>query len=339
MEFENDWNLFVASKYQVIGMVNRKTTSFGNGWNMTTGQANIKSGNLRMWVQIRNFIKDKKKATVLFFATDDQQLNSIQQFMSRLQLNETPDISPTILSPDKNSVTYKPNDQIAGKPTAEVWMRTEPGAWNISGDHHTGNYYDLAKSKMTWRVVFPNGEMVNDLPREGLLYFSKSSPDASQYTWGRFSGKNGMANFKTPFETHDVVYKEKDVLQEQNSAFLYFKCKPVDGLRLNGSWSYIENSEKDPYYDEPGCRQVIYFSSDGRFSDHGVFVADCTQPNKYPEDAPGSGVYTISNYTLSLKYSGGRTKYLSFTGALRNDPAVNNDLIYIKGNPFFKRHK
>ncbi len=51
------------------------------------------------------------------------------------------------------------------------------------------------------------------------------------------------------------------------------------------------------------------------------------------------GIYTISDYTLSLRYNSGRTKTLSFTGALRNNAAVNNDLIYIKGNPFFKRHK
>ena len=337
-EFENDWNLFVASKYTVLGFHNRKTTDFNNGWKMTTGQSKVQQGEQMMWIQIRNFIKNKKKATLVFFAVDDKQQTNIQQFIYGLSLSDA-----AVVTNNTNPVNNQPNinnTNLTENKGIEVWMGVKSGAFNMSNDYYSGNYYDLSKNRMSYIVTYPDGNYTaREMPKEGLLYFNINSPDASAYTWGKYTKTSKGIYIKSSFEDKNLAYLTKDKLQEPGWVNPYYKCKPVDGLKPDGSWSYIPNSEKDPYYDEPGCRQVIYFTKDGKFTDRGVFISDCRYPDKYPEDAPGEGTYEIKKFSLILKYNDGRTVYKSFTGALANDPFSQNDVLYIGRIAFFKRKK
>lgn len=340
VEFGKDWSQFVSSKYTVLGFPNRVTTRFPDGWEMTTGQAKVVNGEVTMWIQLRNFTKSDKKATIIIFAIDENQQESVRNFMSGLSLSDTPKtISPRAAVDNRKeaSPVPEPQAQITNN-KVEVWMRIKSGAWNMSAGYYTGNYYDLSANRMAYTVLFPDGSYTgNEIPRTGLSGFSKNVPEAAGYTWGAYTRQGGILHIKSDYEDLNLVYRSDAVLENPSSSFLYYRCKPVDGLKLNGSWSYIPNSVNDPYYDEPGCRQVIFFRDDMTFSDRGAFVSDCRYPGRDPQEAPGNGTYSISNFTLFLRYDDGRIIRKSFTGALMNDPLKDNRIIYIGGINFFKR--
>lgn len=337
-EFGSDWELFVTAKYTVLGFPNRKTTDFTGGWKMTTGQSKVQNGEQSMWVQLRNFIKNRKKATILFFAVDDKQQTAIQQFVSSLHLSDSVYALAETKPAGDNSVQSKIKYDSSQQKVVEVWMQVKTGAFNMSNDYYFGNYYDLSKNRMAYRVFFPDGNYTaSEMPAEGLLFFNINSADAPQYTWGKYSRSADGITVKSAYENKKLNYLTKDKLEDPGWSNPLYKCKPVDGLKLDGSWSYIPNSEKDPYYDEPGCRPVIYFTKDGKFNDRGVFVSDCRYPNQYPENVPGEGTYEIKNFSLVLNYNDGRTIYKSFTAALGNNPFARNEIIYIRRNAFFKR--
>ena len=97
------------------------------------------------------------------------------------------------------------------------------------------------------------------------------------------------------------------------------------------------NWTKDPYYSQPGCRRVVYFNPDGSFDDRGIFVSDCSKPNRHAEDAPGKGKYSINNFTIVFKYDDGRVVYKAFTGVADKDPFNEDYVYYIGTNPFYKK--
>ena len=339
-EFGNDWAQYVTSKYSVLGFPNRTTSPFLNQWEMTTGQAKVFNDEVTLWIQLRNFTREGKKATILFFAVDDKQQETIKTFINDLRLNDTTSELPSKLNTTDNTGQNIGAPQNVIHEGFEIWMRIKIGAWNMSNGVYGGNYYDLSKNRMGYTILFPDGSYTGDeIPGKGFIGFSRNAPEASGYTWGKYIKQGNTLSLKSDYEDTKLVFRAADVLENSSSSFLYYKCKMVDGLRLNGSWSYVPNSENDPYYDEPGCRQVIYFKDDMTFDDRGIFVSDCNYPNRYPQDAPGKGIYSISNFTLILRYEDGRVVHKSFTGALMNDPFINNDIIYIGGNNFFRRKK
>ena len=341
-EFGRDWTLYVTSKYSVLGFPNRIVTLFPGDWEMTTGQAKVFNDEATLWIQLRNFTKQGIKATVLFYAVDDKQQETIKGFIDNLKLsdkNESYELLSGLNS--AGNTTHGINAQLNdNKPGVEIWMRIKMGGWNMSGGYYTGNYYDLSKNKMGYTILFPDGSYTGDeIPRKGFLGFSRLAPESSAYSWGNYIKEGNILLLKSDYGDLKLNFRSDDVLENPSSTFLYYKCKDVDGLRLNGSWSYIPNSEKDPYYDEPGCRQVIYFSDDMKFDDRGAFVSDCRYPDRIHEDAPGKGTYRLNNFTLILEYDDGRIVHKSFTGALMNDPFINSDIIYIGGINFFRRGK
>ena len=339
LEFGKDWNQFVTSRYSVLGFPNRITTEFSGGWEMTTGQAKVFNDKETLWIQIRNFTKLGRKATILFFAVDDKQQETILKFVDGLDLSEKPGNENVATERTLSQKESKAADSsTSGYPNIEIWMRIKSGTWNMSNDYYSGNSYDISKNRMAYKILFPDGKYTGEeIPRKGFIGFNSNSPDAPGYTWGTYRKSTNTLSLQSDYENLTLNYRSPDILENPSSSFLYYKCRSVDGLKLNGSWSYIPDSDKDPYYDEPGCRQVISFRTDMTFDDRGVFVSDCGNPNQYPENSPGSGTYNITGFTLILKYDDGRIMNKSFTGALMNDPFKRDEIIYIGGINFFKR--
>lgn len=342
--FGKEWEKFVSSRYSVLGFPNRKGTSFKDDWYMTTGQSKVSDGKQILWIQLRNFTKSEMMASMLFFAENENQQELISEFVKGVSLSyEEGGVKKSESAKQPVEVTKAVSSVKAFSETPgdfEIWMKIRSGPFNNSEGFRFGSFSDLTKYRMGYKILFSDGNYTGDeIPDEGFITFSANSTDASKYTWGKYTRDEKHVNLKSQFENLDLTFKSQDVLEEYNSVYPYYRCKPVDGLKLNSSWSYITDSEKDPYYDQPGCRQVIYFGNDGRFDDRGVFVGNCLYPNEVPEKAPGRGRYEIRKFTIILHYDDGRTKYNSFTGSLMNDPFVNNEVIYIGGKAFYKRNK
>jgi hypothetical protein len=218
---------------------------------------------------------------------------------------------------------------------ADVWMNVQSNAL-----YGGGGYWSFTDAtRIKFYFIYPDGDYCSEMPFTGLQTFDKEkSKSSGKQTWGKFTMQNDNGAFVSQYENVKVKKVSATKMEKIGYTYGFAKCASVDGLKLNGAWSYIPNWSKDPkdYYRQPGCRQIIYFKTDGSFDDRGIFVADSRYPNKHAEDAPGKGTYSISNFTLILKYDDGRTIYKAFSGVADRDPAVNDEVVYIGTNPFYK---
>ena len=132
-----------------------------------------------------------------------------------------------------------------------------------------------------------------------------------------------------------ITFKTKDQIQFQEpySSDTYFRCKPVDGIRLNGTWTSYNNINDPELDDNSKNRSMITLKQDGSFIDYGMFADDYSAPVP-----AGSGTYDISNFTLTLHYTNGTVKQTAFTGSLGLDVKTNNSMIYIHRLAFLKRN-
>jgi hypothetical protein len=94
----------------------------------------------------------------------------------------------------------------------------------------------------------------------------------------------------------------------------------------------------DPALDRfpAGQKPVFRFSSDGKFSDEGVF-ATFLKSGDPRQDAAGTGVYEVRDFTLVLRFSDGRVKQLAITAMLGANAAASNDTLFISRSAFHKR--
>jgi hypothetical protein len=187
-------------------------------------------------------------------------------------------------------------------------------------------------------VIFPDGDYCSEMPLVGLQTFDKQkSKNEQERTWGKFTMQKGAGFFVSKYENIAVKKISDTKLEKIGYAYSFYKCYNVNGLKLNGGYSHIPNWSKDSYYTQAGCRPVIYFKPDGSFDDHGIFITDGECPTKNIQDASGTGMYSCNNFTLVLKYTDGRIKYKALTGVADKNPAVDDNVIYIGTNPFYKK--
>lgn len=332
-DFEAEWRDLVEKTGTVDERPVPAARDAGQGWRVLRGEAQVTGPSGQYTSLLTVYVGGGRVTSVLANYSDPSHLPELRTLLAGVQPTGT--AVAAAAGPEAAS-TGSVSAAGAG-PRAELWMGLKAGAWNQSG---SGGFYDLAGIRAEWKVVYPDGEYYPYLPSQGLLDFdrAKSRADANEGpSWGRFTFSGGRGRFQSRFEDVRVEASGPTVLMKSGSVFRLYRSVDVTGLRPQGSWSSIPRSETDPYYGEQGCRPVIHFDRSGRFDDRGIFVGDCRYPERYPEDAPGTGRYRIQDFTLVLEYADGRRRLVAFCGVMDKNPAVVDQVLYIGGNPFFKR--
>jgi hypothetical protein len=191
-----------------------------------------------------------------------------------------------------------------------------------------------------WVTFYGDGQVFEDIPETGYMGFdraaSRSSSSRGGY-WGTYTYSTGAGVITKP----GVNIPTKITARKTNEIALddvpYERCPPVDGLRLQGSWTSYANPG-DPGLDRlpSGQKPIIAFSRDGRFVDEGIFATFLT-PSSMTSRTAGSGTYEIRDYTLILRYSDGRVEQVSITGFLGADLSSHDQTIYLARSKFNKR--
>lgn len=189
-------------------------------------------------------------------------------------------------------------------------------------------------NNVKWIVFDGEGYIIDDLPRMGLHEITEN--DLTGYTLGSYSVNNRNVQASTAYTNYVFEWNDMNTLTREGYTYKYYRCTVNDNMRLNGSWTTYSNTS-DPYLDQAGARPVLTLSSDGTFTDRGLWVTNFTDPYANAEASPGNGTYQVLNYTLILTYSDGRVRKRSFTGTVNQDPSKNATLLYIGNNPVHKR--
>lgn len=319
--FDNSWQIMATTSLGA-GAVTMQPGSTDKGWETKIGSAPFDKDGLTGSAILISSSKNNKQVNILILTNTDAYLKEMEAFLESVDLKSPG--NATIVKPSQTNNTT--NNNVSQK--AEIW-------WNIR--YMPRNFSDVTqgtKPIIDYYVVYPNGDYYPDMPLEGLANFSKATHNND--SWGKLTLVNGKGSFKNKYDEIKVERISATELKKVGYTHSFHKCVSVDGLKLEGTWGPYLGWSKEAYYAEPGCKKLISFKKDGTFIDRGAFVSFTNNPTEHPDRAPGNGTYSISNFTLILKYDDGRTIYKAFGGGTQN-PAINDETIFIATTPLNKK--
>lgn len=186
-----------------------------------------------------------------------------------------------------------------------------------------------------YQTFYPDGRYAGKMPDEGMDSDDRADMKASPLFWGTYtvSGNQGTVLFPItmPYRTKpDVMHF---MVCQGGLMINTHDCKPdpiLSSYRLEGGDGVtLQGTFRRPGYREQyGPKQGILFTADGRFADEGFLKAapamhrDARGNFAFDDGIPGRGTYRVGHYTLTLSYSDGRVKRVTFymePGASKTD--------------------
>jgi hypothetical protein len=161
-------------------------------------------------------------------------------------------------------------------------------------------------------IFFNNGQIYYgpNFPIEGLDGLdSRLPPELSRRDWKTYTYSGGTGNMKMIYA--DIPFRlegDRVIVRKNQMDWHFSKVKSVDGATFNGTYVMSEVNGKIP---------SITFTTDGRFTDNGALKVmyheyiDCLNAALLP----GSGTYSVKDFTVTFNYSDGRKIKLAFLGS------------------------
>lgn len=224
-----------------------------------------------------------------YYATDRiSYRNGIEQFLYSLQFS------------DFNAAVLK-SGSANGTGIVGVWEGTIQSTGAATG----------VRLEVFSPIFFNNGQVYfgNKFPTEGLDELNtRIPPELYPRNWGTYTFSNGKGVLKMLFA--DIPFRtegDKIIVTKNQRDWPFYKLNSVDGAKFSGTYKMSESYEIIP---------VITFTADGRFTDNGVVRTlyhdgtNCVNPGFIP----GSGNYTVKDFTVTFNYTDGRKVKIAFLG-------------------------
>lgn len=337
-EFNQEWNDFAATPFGLTDAPETDTLTDDDGRDVIIGSATYESENIAGGIIMYTFVGFGRTNSIMFFTNSEDHQKDIEDFLLSLTLKKTAPKVVATTTPKTNSgtttsTTPKTN---TGTTTTATTAAFKPSN-NLEGPWmklHTTQYYGdlISGGSPEWIVFFKNGRIKNAVPDDPAT-FDYNASDLGYY---EISGGNAKSKWYSNVDWSTIKFKSNDQIEINSQS--YYRCKKVDGLKLDGTWTSYANPNDPSLDDGNGAKSMIQFSKNGSFKDYGIFVRilDQTVFDRPPTQA-GSGTYSINNFSLTLNYSNGTVRKISLTGLLGTDLFTNNKTIYLQRLGFTKR--
>lgn len=224
--------------------------------------------------------------------------------------------------------------------------RTEPresGAvanGRLDGIYRNFSDFDAVANKTRsggyqYQTFYPDGRFVGKMPDQGMDNDDRADMKASPLFWGTYTVSGNQATVLLPIT---LPYRTRPEVRHftvcQGGLMINSgDCNPdpiLSSYRLDGGDGVtLRGTFRRPDFRAPnGPKQGIAFTPDGRFADDGVLKAapvvhrDARGNYTLDDGVPGRGTYRVGHYTLTLSYSDGRVKRVTFylePGASKTD--------------------
>ncbi|MBZ5523184.1 MAG: hypothetical protein LAP21_13185 [Acidobacteriia bacterium] len=337
-DFASEWKNVVVKSFSQVSAPRSMSNRTKSGLEFREGGSGVSKNGSTSYVKLMVFPAEKRMFSVLAVASNQGVFEGkqavVRSFLDSMKISAQPAASgrtPTAGGGNSSSANAGSigagGAPRSGSGIAGVWLGFKAN-------------YPSYEPRPRWYVYFEDGTVFEDLPRKGLAGFnreaSKGDPGQKNY-WGSYSASGSSGTINRP----GVRYPEKIEVEAPGKmkldGLVFNRCRPVDGLRLQGAWTSYANPN-DPSLDRVprGQAPIFHFTSDGRFVDDGV-LAVFLHDGGGSADAAGAGTYEIRDFTLILRYSDGRVKPFAFSGLCPGDPFTSNDLIFIARSEFRKR--
>jgi hypothetical protein len=326
-DFSSEWNELVGKSFSAGSAPRSMAGQSRAGLKFREGSAQVRQQNGEpSYVRLLVFPAGQRRFSVMLVATNEKALQArqpdVQSFVNGLRLVSPSAAAAKPVEPVGGSAAPRPGNGITG-----VWM----GFKTYVGDY---------EPHPRWYTFYDDGQVFEDIPRTGLAGFNReaSKADSGQKNyWGRYTFTGGAGSITKPGVNYPETLQSEGADRLKIDSFHFYRCQEVNGLRLQGAWTSLANPN-DPALDRwpVGQRPVFRFTSDGKFSDEGVF-ATFLKSGDPRQDAAGTGVYEVRDFTLILRFSDGRVKQLAITAMLGANAAASNDTLFISRSAFHKK--
>lgn len=338
-DFASEWKNVVVRSFSEVGVPRSMSNRTKPGLEFREGSANVAKSGKASYVRLMVFPSGKRMFSVMAVATNqgafERKQAVVSSFLDSMKIAAQPAVAGKLPAAEAGH-SSSANAGTIGAGGAPRSSSGIVGVW--MGFKST---YPSFEPRPRWYVFFEDGTVFEDLPFHGLAGFNRAASKADREqggSWATYTVSGSSATI-----TKGGLYPEKIVIEAPGKMKLddhpLNRCRPVDGLRLQGSWTYFTNPN-DPSLDRMprGQAPIIHFTSDGKFVDDGVVALFLTEGNRSIDQA-GSGTYEIRDFTLILRYSDGRVKAYAFSGMCPGDPFTKNDGIFIGRTEFWKRNR
>jgi hypothetical protein len=326
-DFSSEWNELVGKSFSAGNLPRSLAGQSHAGLIFREGTAQVRQQNGEpAYVRLLVFQAGQRRFSVMLVATNEKALQArqpeLQSFVDGLRLASPSATTAKTAEPVGAGAAPRPGAGISG-----VWM----GFKTYVGDY---------EPHPRWYTFYEDGQVFEDIPRAGLAGFNReaSKSDSGQKSyWGRYTFSSGAGSITKPGVTYPEVLQSEGADKLKVDSFHFYRCQEVNGLRLQGAWTSLANPNDSALDRFPsGQKPVFRFTSDGKFSDEGVF-ATFLKSGDPRQDVAGTGVYEVRDFTLILRFSDGRVKQLAITAMLGANAAASNDTLFIARSAFHKR--
>lgn len=339
-EFNSEWTELAATPFSIKETPQINKAKDDDGREVINGMQTFTDNNTQGVAMLTTYVGFGLTTSILALTNDQSYVETIMEFLNNVTLLKLP--SGSLPANTATSVTPSPktstNTTATNSTSAYKHSNNLEGVWMAI--HSKNSYYDFSSGGTPkWITFLDNGRAQNSVP-DDIFTFNKNASDLGYY---QISGGNASLKWFDNAPWGDITFKNNDQIVTKNGGGMgnenYYRCKPVDGTLLEGSWtSYADPN--DPSLDaREGDKPVIQFSKNGNFTDYGIFtsVLDMNVFDR-AHTSPGSGTYQIDNFSLTLHYNNGAVRKISFTGFLGTDVKTNDKNIYLQGLGFSKRN-
>ena len=336
-EFDRSWTELVAAPLKINSAPQTGKVSDDDGREGILGLANFVSGNLTGTAMLSTIVGFGRTTNILTVTNGGGYQDDIDNFFKGLTLRKDP-------GEVKNSGGQTAVPPSVPKASTPPSFNTKNGIEGVWMGIYVKEFYGdpLTLGHTIWKTFYSNGQVYEAIPDIGFAGFNKPESESGEAQfWSRYVN-NGAG--KWIIENPGGAGKDIKLNERGNmviGAQYYQHCKPVDGLRLNGSWTSWANPD-DPELDRGtfGQKALIHFSANGQFTDEGIFNTAL----QYHRDGTsvttaGSGTYEIRDYSVILRYNDGHIKQAALTGFLSLDPSLDDKTICISKVRFSKRSR
>lgn len=324
-EFMDDWQELAAKPYNIKEAPETEKAE-DDGWEAISGGANFTKGSLNGLAYLTTLVGYGKTVSILALTNSESYQKVIEDMLGSLELKKTESVKNT-----NNNTAAKNTNDVSN--TGNIFGNSNPlvGVWQ-GMNINTSDFNYKSSGDPIWLIFYDNGKVGNVLPSS----FNSNNKNAADLGAYQISGSNASLQWYAGTASTKIIFKSADQIQviastgDQN----YFRCKSVNGARMEGSWSTYANPNSAVSDGSPSS--LITFRKDGTFTDYGIFSQGIDYFSSV-KTMPGKGTYSINNFTITLTYSNGAVRKSTFTGFLGNDVNTNNTSIFIDGHKLRKQ--
>lgn len=353
-DFASEWQQTVAMNFKPANTPAPAAAPAAPGVTALEAGANVRTAKGETYAHLFVFNLDGRALSLMVNASSRAAFDTMRPVLMQLVQSVQPlqqANAAAAPSPAPAAMARSSSNQAAGQtakssasPLAGIWVGLKSGA-SLERSMVTGTMQlQLGKMSLAWRTFLPDGTSFEGLPRHGLLGLDLAAERRDPHDgnfWGQWDLQGNKVVARNPSGRVQEFRLDGDKLVEDaksTGSASYTRAKPVDGLRLDGTWSIWREWNDGKMAPNWKSAPVIAFSRDGRFVDRGAFMDNPTSALKpeYAEMHPGMGRYEIREFTLVLHYEDGRVVKRAFTGALKNDVFQDVSVVYVGQFPFYK---